>query len=218
MELHQIETYLDSRDPQHRMKAITELRNYQPNLAIPLLKRTINDKEFIIRSFVATGLGHKRTDEGFELLLDLIEYDSDYNVRAEAANSLAKYGEDAIPYLVQLFQRDSNWLVRFSIFAAIDSIQYPETILKLSILGLRGENLVVKETVVASLGQLAETPQESRALELLLSVAQSQQAPIRALAAKVLRNFKTPKAETALANLRRDSDYRVVSATLEGLV
>ncbi|MGB5637069.1 MAG: HEAT repeat domain-containing protein, partial [Waterburya sp.] len=137
---------------------------------------------------------------------------------AEAANSLAKYGEDAIPYLVQLFQRDSNWLVRFSIFAAIDSIQYPETILKLSILGLRGENLVVKETVVASLGQLAETPQESRALELLLSVAQSQQAPIRALAAKVLRNFKTPKAETALANLRRDSDYRVVSATLEGLV
>lgn len=218
MELHQIETYLDSQDPQHRMKAIAELRNYEPNLAIPLLKRTINDKEFIIRSFVATGLGHKRTDEGFELLLDLIEYDSDYNVRAEAANSLAKYGEDAIPYLAQLFQRDSNWLVRFSIFAAIDSRQYPETILELSILGLRGDDPVVRETVVASLGQLAETPQESKALELLLSAAQSQQAVIRAQVAKVLRNFKTPKAEVALANLRRDSDYRVVAATLEGLI
>ncbi len=68
------------------------------------------------------------------------------------------------------------------------------------------------------MGQLAQTPQESRALELLLSAAQSQQAPIRAIAARVLRNFETPKAEAALANLQRDSDYRVVGATLEGLV
>jgi hypothetical protein len=36
MELHQIETYLDSPNPQNRMKAITELRNYEPNLVVPL--------------------------------------------------------------------------------------------------------------------------------------------------------------------------------------
>ena len=157
MELHQIETYIDSPNPQNRMKAITELRNYEPNLVVPLLKRRMCDQEFIIRSFVATGLGFKRTDEAFELLLDLIEHDRDYNVRAEAANSLAKYGEGAIPHLVKLFQQDSNWLVRYSIFAAIDLTQHPETLLELSVLGLRGDDPVVRETALASLGQLAKT-------------------------------------------------------------
>ena len=218
MELHQIETYIDSPNPQNRMKAITELRNYEPNLVVPLLKRRMCDQEFVIRSFVATGLGFKRTDEGFELLLDLIEHDRDYNVRAEAANSLAKYGELAIPHLVELFQQDSNWLVRYSILAAIDLRQNPKILLELSILGLRGDDPVVREIALASLGELAKTPQEDLALGLLLSAAESEEGEIRTQVARVLRNFEDPRAQVALVNLRQDSDYRVVGATLEGLV
>ncbi|WP_019506175.1 HEAT repeat domain-containing protein [Pleurocapsa sp. PCC 7319] len=218
MELHQIETYIDSPDPQNRMKAITELRNYEPDLVVPLLKRRMCDQELIIRSFVAMGLGYKRTDEGFELLLDLIEHDRDYNVRAEAANSLAKYGAEAIQHLVQLFRQDPNWLVRYSIFAAIDLTNNPEILLELIVLALKGEDLVVRQTAIANLEQLANTPQKSIALELLLSAAKSDQGTIRAQVAKVLRHFEDPDAETALMNLRQDSDYRVVAATLEGLV
>ncbi len=218
MELHQIETYIDSPNPQNRMKAITELRNYEPNLVVPLLKRRMCDQEFVIRSFVATGLGFKRTDEGFELLLDLIEHDRDYNVRAEAANSLAKYGELAIPHLVELFQQDSNWLVRYSILAAINLRQHPEILLELSILGLRGDDPVVREIALASLGELVKTPQEDLALELLLSAAKSEEGEIRTQVARVLRNFEDPRAQVALVNLRQDSDYRVVGATLEGLI
>ncbi len=73
MELHQIETYLDSPNPQNRMKAITELRHYEPVLVVPLLKRRMYDQEFVIRSFVAMGLGDQQTDEAFELLVNLIE-------------------------------------------------------------------------------------------------------------------------------------------------
>mgnify|MGYP003402699400 CR=1 FL=1 len=218
MELHQIETYIDSPNPQNRMKAITELRNYEPNLVVPLLKRRMCDQEFVIRSFVATGLGFKRTDEGFELLLDLIEHDRDYNVRAEAANSLAKYGELAIPHLVELFQQDSNWLVRYSILAAIDLRQHPEILLELSVLGLRGDDPVVREIALASLGELVKTPQEDLALELLLLAAKSEEGEIRTQVARVLRNFEDPRAQFALVNLRQDSDYRVVGATLEGLI
>ncbi len=105
MELHQIETYLNSPNPQNRMKAIAELRHYEPHLVVPLLKQRIEDREFVIRSFVAIGLGYKQTEEAFDLLVDLIESDRDYNVRAEAANSLAKYGDRAIPHLVKLFKK-----------------------------------------------------------------------------------------------------------------
>ena len=218
MELHQIETYIDSPNPENRMKAITELRNYEPNLVVPLLKRRMYDQEFVVRSFVAMGLGYKQTDEGFELLLDLIEHDRDYNVRAEAANSLAKYGEEAIPHLVKLFQRDTHWLVRYSIFAAIDLTNHPEILLELSVLGLRGDDPIVKQTAIATFGQLAKTPQESIALELLLSAANTEQGAIRAQVARVLRYFDEPRAQATLSELRQDSDYRVVGATLEGLV
>ena len=218
MELHQIETYLESPNPQNRMKAITELRHYEPSLVVPLLKRRMYDREFMIRSFVAMGLGFKRTDEGFELLLNLIEHDRDYNVRAEAANSLAKYGEQSIPHLVKLFQKDSHWLVRQSIFAAIDLTSYPELLWELSLLGLQGEDPVVKLTAISNLGQLAKTERADSALELLLLVANSEKAVIRAQVARVLKHFEDPKAQAALMKLRQDSDHRVVGATLEGLV
>ncbi len=100
------------------------------------------------------GLGNKRTDEGFELLLNLIERERDYNVRAEAANSLAKYGEGAIPHLVKLFRQDSNWLIRYSIFAAIDFTNYPEILLEFCTLGLKGDDPLVKQVALASLEQL----------------------------------------------------------------
>ena len=218
MELHQIETYIDSPDPQNRMKAITELRNYEPDLVVPLLKKRMFDQEFVIRSFVAAGLGFKRTDEAFELLLNLIEHERDYNVRAEAASSLAKYGEGAIPHLVKLFKQDSNWLIRYSILAAIDLTNHPELLLDLCVVGLKGKDPVVKQTALASLEKLVKTPQENLALELLLAAAESEQVEIRAQVARVLRYFADPKAQTALKNLRQDADYRVVGATLEGLV
>ena len=217
MELHQIKTFLDSPNPQNRMKAITELRHHEPSLVVPLLKQRMYDQEFIIRSFVAMGLGYKQTEEGFELLLDLIENDRDYNVRAEAANSLSKYGEQAIPHLVKLFEQDSHWLVRQSIFAAIELTNYPEILLKLSALGIEGNDPVVKLTAIANLGQLAKTSYQASALEVLLTAVKSNQSIIRVRVARVLKHFDDPKAQTALLELREDSDYRVVAATLEGL-
>ncbi|WP_235006711.1 hypothetical protein [Calothrix rhizosoleniae] len=49
MELHQIENNLNSSDPQNRIKAITELRHYEPDLVVPLLKGRMYDQEFVIR-------------------------------------------------------------------------------------------------------------------------------------------------------------------------
>lgn len=218
MELHQIEAYIDSPNPQDRMKAITELRNYEPHVVVPLLKRRIDDQKFIVRSFVASGLGYKRTEEGFDLLLHLIRNDSDYNVRSEAANSLAKYGEAAIPHLVNLFRQDTNWLTRYSILAALEFTKYPEILLEFCTLGLKGKDPLVRLTVIASLGELAKTSQADSALKLLLSCASSGQGTTRAQVARALKNFEDPRAKAALNDLRQDSDYRVIGATLEGLI
>ncbi len=218
MELRQIEACLDSPNPQKRLQGLAELRHYSAEVVVPLLRRRMSDKEFIVRSFVAMGLGIKQTEEAFEALLEFLEYDTDSNVRAEAANSLAKYGQPAIPHLVELFARDSHWLVRQSILAAVEGNEYPEVLLKLCRWAIEGDNLEVKLAAIANLGQLSATPQASDALSILLSLASTGDGEIRAQVARVLHCFDEPRAKAALLELRHDSDYRVVGATLEGLV
>ncbi len=218
MELSQIKAYLDSPNPQNRMKAIVELRNHTPSVVVPLLKQRMYDKEFVIRSFVAMGLGYKRTDEGFQSLLDLIENDGDPNVKAEAANSLANYGEKALPHLVELFRSEPHWLIRQSIFAVLDEIGSPDIFLQLSSWALEGEDLVVKLAAIANLRRLKGTPYEQEAIDLLEELSTAETVAIRVQVARVLGAFDGPKAKAILAELRHDADYRVVGATLEGMM
>ena len=218
MELTDIKAYLESPNPQNRMKAIVELRNHKPSVVVPLLKQRMYDKEFVIRSFVAMGLGKKRTDEGFQSLLDLIENDGDPNVKAEAANSLANYGEKAIPHLVELFRKESHWLIRQSIFAVMNEIDSPEILFQLSCWGLEGEDLVVKFVSIAALGRLKGTSYEKEAIDILFELSTAETAQIRVPVAKALGSFDDPKAKAALADLRQDPDHRVVGATLEAMM
>lgn len=218
MDLPQIESLLDSPNPQSRMKAIVELRHYDPAVVVPLLKRRMYDKQFMLRSFVAMGLGYKRNDEAFEALLEIIKYETDHNVIAEAANSLAKFGPQAIPHLVTIFEQKPHWLVHLSIFAALEDLDCSEVLLKLCRLGFSGEDLTVKQVAITNLGRLVGTPYAEAALEILLQAAANSNAHIRAAAAKILRHFGGEKAQAVLAELQQDPDYRVVGASLEGLL
>ena len=218
MELQQIKTYLDSENPQERIKAITELRHYPPETVVPLLKLRMNDSEFVIRSMVAIGLGNKQTEEAFEALLDFLTSDKDPNVRAEVANSLAKYGEKSISHLVQLFEQESHWLVRLSIFAVMEEMNRPDLLVKFCRWGLAGNDPMVQQTAIANLKQCQGTSQEKEALEILLEAAQAEAVVIRAQVARVLGEFDDPRAEATFAQLQQDQDHRVVGATLEGLL
>ncbi|MEL6501539.1 MAG: HEAT repeat domain-containing protein, partial [Cyanobacteria bacterium J06623_1] len=112
MDIEQIKNALNDEDPQRRMKGIRELRNCEADVAAPLLLEHVNDQEFLVRSFVAMGLGRKQSDEAFQALLTMIKQDSDPNVRAEAANSLSFYGNVAVPHLREMYESDDHWLVR----------------------------------------------------------------------------------------------------------
>ncbi|NER78751.1 MAG: HEAT repeat domain-containing protein [Leptolyngbya sp. SIO1D8] len=218
MELQQIKSYLASPNPQNRMKALVELRHHDPEVVVPLLKQRMYDKEFVVRSFVAMGLGNKQTDEGFDALLSLIENDHDSNVVAEAANSLAKFGDRAYSHLIKLFERNSHWLVRQSIFAVLGTELLPESLLWICRCGFEGEDLVVQHASLSIVGRLQGTPQEPEALEILLEAATADAAMLRAQAARSLQGFEQPQAQAALRKLRQDANFQVVGAALESLL
>lgn len=218
MDLQQIATLLESPDPQERMRGITNLREHPPVDAVPLLKQKMFDREFTIRSFVAAVLGYKQNEEGYEALRAILANETDSNVIAEAANSLAKYGDRALPILEDIFEQHPHWLVRQSIFAALEDFDCPHLLLKLCRSGYNGDDRVVKHAAVSLLQQLSDSPYGEDALDILLQAASDEDGFVRARAARTLRSFDDPKAEAALSKLRVDTDSRVARAILEGLV
>ncbi len=218
MALEQIKTYLGSPDFHERLTAIAELKNYEAAIAIPLLMSKLHDPEFLVRSFVAMGLGKKQSVDALATLLELMQFDRDPNVRAEAANSLSFYGQVSTSHLVMAFHRDDHWLVRRSILAALIELQVPEALLEVCLCGLQGEDATVREATIDGLGMLAGTIKQDAALETILSLVSDEEVRIRFQVAKALRNFADAKAQAALNQLRQDSNHRVVAAALETLL
>ncbi|MGK7916129.1 MAG: HEAT repeat domain-containing protein [Prochloraceae cyanobacterium] len=218
MEIEQIKVYLNSSDSQERLKAITELKNYESEVAVPLLLSKIRDKEFLVRSFVAMGLGKKRTSESFAALLELVKFDRDPNVRAEAANSLSFFGQVAASHLVLVFNQDEHWLVRRSIIAALFELNCAEELFEVCLCGIHGEDPTVREVCVDGFGFLASSAKREESLEQLLLLVKAEWWRIRVRVAKALSRFDAPQAKEALKKLRQDEDSRVVGAALEALV
>lgn len=218
MDINRIKVYIDSPDGQKRMKAITELRKYDPEIAVPLLKAKINDSAFIVRSFVAMGLGKQQNPDAFVALLEMINFDRDPNVRAEAANSLALFGKVAASHLVLMFERDEHWLVRRSIIAALIKLDCFEELFEVCSSGLQGEDQTVKEASIDCLACFSGTPKQDAALAQLLPLIKDESWLTRMRVARTLCKFTCPQAQTALHQLRKDRNYRVVAAALESLI
>jgi HEAT repeat protein len=218
MDIQEIETSLNNPDFQYRLKAIAALKDYTPEVAVPLLTSKLHDDEFLVRTFVARELGKQQTAESFAALLEMIKFDNTPNVRAEAANSLSLFGKVAASHLVFTFCQDDHWLVRRSILPALVELECPRELLEVCIEALAGEDAGVQETAVDALATLARTSQQDAALSRLLELVNSDSEQIRLHVARALKHFDHPQAKAALSQLRQDSDHQVVAAALEDLL
>ena len=215
MKISEIQAALQSSDSQERLRGVTALRKCDSAVALPMLLSKVDDREFMVRSFVAMGLRQTQTAEAFAALLKMMQFDRDPNVRAEAANSLSMFGTEAISHLVEAFRRDDNWLVRRSIMAPLYEMQCPDAVFEICTIALGGEDLPVQEAAIDGLGLLANTQKQEEALQQLLSLVSSDNWGIRLRVARALSKFDNPQARAAVSYLAKDPDRRVAGATLE---
>ena len=218
MDIEQIKVDLNHTDPQKRMKAVLDLRSQDTETAVPLLKVSMKDKEFLVRSFTAMALGKKQNAESFAALLEMMKFDRDPNVRAESANSISLFGEIAAPHLTLAFEQDDHWLVRRSILAAVAELNCAEELLQISSLGIEGEDKTVAESSIDCLGNLANSDKKTQALKKLISLVEHANWRMRWRTAKALGKFDESEAKEALIKLKNDDNHRVVSAVLESLM
>ena len=218
MDLQQIETDLQNPDFQYRTKAVSALREYPPEVAVPLLSKYLNDPEFLVRSFIARELGYQKTSDAFAALLQLLEFDNTPNVQAEAANSLSLFGRLAASHLVKSFVTNDHWLLRRSILAGMMDMDCPEELHEACSIGLAGDDLTVMADALGGLASLANSSYRSDILTKILSCKDNENSYIRIRVAYGLKQFDEPAAKEALAVLRQDSNHRVVGATMEDLL
>jgi len=183
-----------------------------------LLLSVRQDADFLVRSFVAMGLGKQLTADSFSALLEMVKFDRDSNVRAEAANSLSMFGRVSASHLVQVFIQDENWLVRRSILGALADLNASEELFEVCLSGVVGDDETVRESSIDGFGLLAQTSYQAAALKQLLSRVDDPRVRVRMRVALALRAFDVEEAHLALSRLREDDDHRVVGAALEGSV
>ncbi|MEM7553210.1 MAG: HEAT repeat domain-containing protein [Cyanobacteria bacterium P01_A01_bin.84] len=218
MEIEQIQTDLTNTDYQYRLKAISALKDYDAEIAVPLLRSKLDDSEFLVRSFVAMGLGKQKTSESFAALLQMIKFDDTPNVRAEAANSLSLFGKVSISHLVTAFHQDDHWIVRRSIMGAMVDMDSPKELLEVCQEALRGEDAPVAEAAVDTMAVLANTTHRDAALSIILGLVNHHSWCMRMHVAYALKKFEVPEAKEALRILREDTHHKVVAAALEDLL
>ena len=192
-DLAALEQAIVSGDPVQAMPALTQLRFCSDEDAVPLLVLGTQQSAFLVRSLSCSGLGYKRTEQGWEVLSRLLTSDEDPNVRAEAANALASYGvERAWPQLKACFAVDHAWLVRCSVLSALAEQEVIELswLMELATIAIADADGTVRVSGAEVLGRLVRD-----------GVGQ----PI------------SDQARALLQPLQQDPDHRVVAAALNGL-
>jgi len=184
---------IGSGDPTRAMPALTQLRFCSDEEAVPLLVLGTQQQAFLVRSLSCSGLGYKRTEQGWAVLETLLGSDEDANVRAEAANALVSYGvERSWPLLRAAFAADDAWLVRCSILSGLaEQAQINLAwLLELAEIAIADGDGTVRVSGAEILGRI---------------VRESQGGPIG------------ERARALLQPLQQDQDHRVVAAALNGL-
>lgn len=218
MDISEIKTLLADEDPQLRLRGLVALKDYDSETAVPLLIAQRQDEAFLVRSFVAMGLGRKRNEQAYSTLLEMIETETDSNVQAEIANSLGLYGAVATDRLVKLFEENDHWLVQRSILAIMPEMESPQSLLHIALKAIENDDQTISQAGISTLGLLAGTAQAQAALSALLPWANSDSWRLRLALANALKRFDDQSAKDVLAQLRQDSNHKVVAAALEELL
>jgi HEAT repeat protein len=208
LNIEEITTQLESSNSRDRLLALVSLRDVPASEAVPLIKKVLYDEILPVRSMAVFALGIKVTDECYPILVNLLESDPDYGIRADAAGALGYLADDrALEPLVRAFYEDTNWLVRFSAAVSLGNLQdlrAQEVLLK----ALDSPETVIQQAAIAAIGEIEAID----AIDKILNFVSSEDWLIRQRLAEALGHFNTEKSISALKFLAKDNHSQVIQA------
>ena len=180
-----VKELLYAKDYGDRIKGINQLRQLEPAVAFELIQPLIKDQNDRVRYAAVSQLdtlGTQDLDKSLELLRDRLFNDGEIDVKAAAADAIAALKlTAAFDDLQQVYQETSDWLLQFSIVAALGEMGDPRgfDLLKEA---LQSETALIQTAAINALGELGDR----RAIPLLIPFATDPDWQIRHRLAQAL--------------------------------
>ena len=194
---------LQSENLGDRLRAVNDLRQIEPAIAFKLLQPAIQDPSSRVRYAAVsqmTALGQQDRETSLTLLRDRLHNDSEADVKAAAADAIAALKlTEAFDDLREQYENTEEWLIKFSIVAALGEMGDPRSFEILHDALVSGEQLV-KTVAISALGELGDV----RAIPLLLPYATDPDWQVRHRLTQALGAFDDPKVQATLEQLAAD--------------
>ncbi len=202
-----------------RLRGVNQLRQLDPTLAFTLIPPLLTDSNTRVRyaavSQLAT-LGQQDPEATLPLLLERLHHDPEIDVKAAAADAIGGLKlTSALHDLQQVYQQTDEWLLKFSIVAALGELG-DSNALDFLATALQAEEDLICMAAIGSLGELGDP----RAVPLLMPFLESTDWQVRYKLVQALANLGGAEATAALKVLAKDEVSQVAQeaqACLSGL-
>lgn len=203
-----IDALINSENKGDRITALNLVRDLEPAIAFGYIKQLVTDNNTRVRyaavSQLAT-LGSQDLSESFTILRDRLVNDPEPDVQAAAADAIGALKlTDAFDDLQHLYETTPEWLVQFSIVAALGELGDPRC-LKLLQTALTNETSLVQTAAIGSIGELGDP----NGVESIIPFVTHPDWQIRYQLARSLRTLGGTLATESLAILATDDVEQV---------
>ncbi len=209
-----ITTLINSENKGDRIKALNTIRELEPAIAFGYIKQLVTDKNTRVRYAAVSQMATLGTEDlalSLTILRDRLVNDTEPDVQAAAADAIGALKlTDAFDDLQNLYETTPEWLVQFSIVAALGELGDARG-LKLLQTALTNETTLVQTAAIGAIGELGDPT----AIESIIPFVTHPDWQIRYQLARSLRTLGGESASKALAILATD-DVEQVALEAQG--
>lgn len=203
-----VKELLNSEDFGKRISGINQLRQLETGTAFELIQPVITDKNTRVRYAAVSQLdtiGQQNLDKALTVLRDRLLNDPEADVQAAAADAIGALKlSDAFEDLQNVYRSSSEWLVQFSIIAALGEMGDPRAFDLLKEALESGTGLV-QTAAIGSFGELGDV----RAVPLLIPYATNPDWQMRYRVVQALNRLGGDEAKATLKALVNDEVEQV---------
>lgn len=203
-----VQQLLSSENFGQRISGINQLRQLEQSVAFELVQPMITDKNTRVRYAAVSQLdtlGGQDLQATLAMLRDRLLNDEEPDVQAAAADALGALKlTQAYEDLRGLYRRTSEWLVQFSIIAALGELGDPRSF-ELLQEALNSETSLVQTAAISSFGELGD----ARAVPLLIPYAKDSDWQVRYRVVQALSRLGGAEARLGLEALAKDEKEEV---------
>jgi HEAT repeat protein len=205
-----VQILINSDDFGDRIRGINQLRFLDLNIAFTLLKPLLTDENVRVRYAAVSQLdtiGQADLNQSLALLRDRLYNEPEIDVQAAAADALGGLKlVEAYPDLEKSYQETSEWLLQFSIIAALGELGDSRAFDLLTEATKSGTSLV-QTAAISALGELGDT----RAIPVLTPFADSEDWQVRHRVAQAFGNLTGDEVRATLEKLAQDDFEQVAT-------